>query len=69
MTPERMTDLWLFRGEIHNGELMPQLHDYARAVERATLERVLAVVDDAMARNGLLQNPHTLRMLIEEIAK
>jgi anti-sigma factor RsiW len=27
--------LWLMRTELHGGELMPQLRDFARAIERA----------------------------------
>jgi hypothetical protein len=36
MTDEQIDDLWIRRKDIHNGELMPQLRDFARAVLAAS---------------------------------
>jgi hypothetical protein len=34
LTDEHIDALWVMRGDIHNGELMPQLRDFARAILR-----------------------------------
>lgn len=36
---DRFDDLWLYRKNLHNGELMPQLRDFARAVLAAASAR------------------------------
>lgn len=51
MTDYEIDSLWMRRTNIHNGELMPQLRDFARAVikESVAKERVrvmLAIADE-----------------------
>ena len=35
LTDYEIDRFWLMRSDLHNGELMPQLRDFARAIERA----------------------------------
>jgi hypothetical protein len=35
LTDYEIERFWLLRSELHDGELMPQLRDFARAIERA----------------------------------
>jgi hypothetical protein len=32
LTDDEIDSLWLYRSNVHNGELMPQLRDFARAL-------------------------------------
>lgn len=38
MTDEEIDMLWICRPSIHNGDLMPQLRDFARAVLKASAD-------------------------------
>jgi hypothetical protein len=40
MNDQQIDDLWLHRPSIHNGELMPQLRDFARAVSAEKDEQI-----------------------------
>lgn len=50
MTDYEIDSLWMRRTNIHNGELMPQLRDFARAVIKEAVakerERVMLAIAD-----------------------
>lgn len=45
LSDEQIKDKWILRGNIHDGDLMLQLIDFARAIESAALAEVAPCVD------------------------
>jgi hypothetical protein len=46
MTDYEIDNLWMHRTNIHDGDLMPQLRDFARAVLQAERETLLEYVEN-----------------------
>jgi hypothetical protein len=44
LSDDKICNLWLCRKNIHNGDLMLQLHDFARAIEAAVLASIVPTV-------------------------
>lgn len=69
MTNDQIDGLWLHRPSIHDGELMPQLRDFARAIEKATLESAIQQLLAISARQTTLNGSVAAHDCIEAVQK
>lgn len=58
LTAEQIQNLWLYRKNLHGGDLMAQLQDFARAVEAT--HGITALFDDD---NAALMNERDVRAM------
>lgn len=78
LTDGEIDNLWIMRREIHNGDLMLQLRDFARAIEQATrrasdreaiIEECCAAIkaedDRASAKDYMLDSDDCIAVLRE----
>lgn len=69
LTNDQIDDLWLYRSSIHDGELMPQLRDFARAIEKAALESAIQQLLAISARQTALSGSVAAHDCIEAVQK
>lgn len=59
LTDDQIADLWMYRKSLHDGNLMLQLRDFARAIERAQGSHAVACRAPACYHRGHADHQRT----------
>jgi hypothetical protein len=65
MTDYEINAFWLLRGEIRGGDLLAQLRDFAREVERAARAAAIEECRELMREHGWYEQSDAIRALLE----